>query len=82
MKPFDLPKAIRTRNGNDILPFLISLQNVLGYPRKASDKIAMLIYFPHDENVLYYIEYVNGVVYVFLQPNSVITRNSQKSAPQ
>jgi len=28
MKPLDQPQALRTRHGDDVFPFLVSLQNI------------------------------------------------------
>jgi len=49
MKPLDLAKALGTRNGHDVLPFFVSLQDLVGDLADRSVEAAVLKDLPHME---------------------------------
>jgi hypothetical protein len=55
MKPLDKPKALGTRDLNDVLPLLIPLQDFVGEAFESPSDPPMFVYLPHDQKILYYL---------------------------
>jgi len=62
VKTFDSLETRRSRYSDDILPFLVTLQDLNWKPWYAPDHSTVFVNFPHAVNVLSYIWYVNAFV--------------------
>jgi hypothetical protein len=55
VKSLDQPKPLWARDPNDVLPFLVPLQDLSRNAFEPPSNPTMLIHLPHDTNVLYHI---------------------------
>ena len=55
VESLDKPKSLWARDLDDVLPFLVPLQDLLGYALEPPANAAMLVHLPHDKKILYHI---------------------------
>ena len=70
MKPLDEPQALRPRDGDDVLPFLIPLQYIFGESLELT--IHPLVFVDHPTYIIRYI--LNGIC----QPRASLTTGVQR----